>query len=321
MTAKSLILFSFHVYFYDEFSSFIYFEEISMIRKKIATMYGLEHAPEDVGGPTLQALRFHAHSVGMEAIGGEAGLRSAIDRLPALFKRLSTFMSVRFNNDAPTTNFHKPETFNKSRLPDYMAIREMTVYKAPGQQVHTLVVAEALRKAFNDVVKPLATEILPELDRFTARIVSDPSEIKSQRTFNFISKQQLFGLDEIIKILGKCFDPKDTKTEVPLQSLYARNADILEVVEKLEDINKETYKISGSEILKRVETIGLAMDILIDKITHKTPGYEFTPSVVKGLADACHDVATFVEFYSVYMFKLREQTVAVRDTLDAISKH
>lgn len=267
----------------------------------------------------LAILQNKSEMISMEADAGLDSLKSSIARLPELFKRLTTFLGSKINQKTMTESFYQGKLKGPSRrMPQYPELINVTVFKAPGSTVTALKLTETLFAAYKNVIEPFVNNTILNIDKYTAKLVNDPSELKSHRPIDLISKADKAQLEKSISDLTSCFDPKDTTAEATFKSQYERNQDFDTNIKLIEELNHLSFKVSGKELLKRVESVSLAVGHIVDKIEFNAPGYEFSPTTVKSLSELCFVTATFVEFYSVYMYKFREQTTAVKDTVEKI---
>ena len=267
----------------------------------------------------LEEIRVAAEAISTEAFAGLDSLKTAIEKVPALLSKVSGFITNKFSKDVIAKGIYKPEVIGRiSRSSNYLAYSKMRVYKSVGQKCTTPHLVNVLNESLTSTVSVFLKTELPRAESIIANFAANPTEMKSVRYQDIISKALDANYKASVKSLADCFDGKDTSSEEEFGKLYERNADFEHSVKELSRINDEVYKLNMEDVLRLTDRLNGSFHIIVKAIDNQEPGYDVSPNVVKTLADACYQIAALLEFYSVYLFKLRECTVAVKDTVDAL---
>lgn len=268
----------------------------------------------------LEEIKVSAESISTEAFNGIEKLKEAVNGLTNLFTKIRDFITSSFNKDELKTNLSNKTVIhaltNKS---NYIRLSNNMVYKAPGQKVKTIVLTKVYNNTFKDLIHPFITNTLPEIKNILANYATNHDELKNIRSDSVISKTTMAFYEKYKKEIGECFDPKDPSTTGTFESLYERNTDLEEVVKTLNGLNEEVYKTNIDEVIKMVDVINDSINMISDNIKDSNATVTVSPNVVKQLADSCYVLAAIVEFYSVYLYKLKELTVSVNDTVNALN--
>lgn len=274
-------------------------------------------APAEVN--ELEEIRVAAEAISLEAFGGVEALKNAISNVPALLSKVTGFISNKFSRDSNKMDFYKPTTIGRiSANSNYLAYSKVRVFKSVGQKSKTIELVNVLRDGFDSVVYPFVKTDLVTAERTIAHFAANPFEMKSVRHQDIISKTLDASYKQNVKNLSACFDAKDTSSEAEFGVLYDRMADYQTVVKELSKLNEDVYKININDVLGLADRLNGSFSAIVNAIENSQPGYEVSPNTVKVLSETCYQLAALLEYYSVYLFKLRECTVAVKDTTDIL---
>lgn len=274
---------------------------------------------DDECSERLEQMRNSADAIALEAFAGAESLKAAVEKLPALLTNVSDFIKNRFSKDSNVRGIHKPPSILKmSKSNNYLVYSKMRVFKSVGQKAKMMELVTVLEEAFYSVVLPSFKTELPAADVQLAKLATNPNELKSYRFDGFIPKRTMSSYEESVKKIGACFDGKDTSHEAMFGDIYDRNADFEAVIDMVSKLNEETYKLNINDVLGLTERLNGSFSSIVRGIESNEPGYEVSPVVVKHIADVCFQIASLLEFYTVYLFKLRECSTAVKDTVDCL---
>lgn len=267
----------------------------------------------------LEEIRVAAEAISTEAFAGLDSLKDAIEKVPALLSKVTGFITNKFNRENVAKSIYKPHVIGSlSRSANYLTYSKMRVYKSVGQKCTTAHLVSVLDQALASTISVFLKVELPHAESVIAKFAADPMEMKSVRYQDIISKTLDGNYKASVKSLADCFDGKDTSSEEEFGKLYERNADFEFAIKELSRINEEVYKMNMDDVLRLTDRLNGSFHIIVSAIDNREPGYDISPNAIKTLADACYQIAALLEFYSVYLFKLRECTVAVKDTVDAL---
>lgn len=267
----------------------------------------------------LEQIQIASEAISVEAFAGFDALKSAIEKVPSLLSKVTGFISNKFTKDAEVKNIYNQTTIGRiSRSANYLAYSKMRVYKSVGQKVKTLKLVNVLNVGYDTVVFPFVKTELVNAERIIANLAANPHEMKSIRFSDIISKTLDANYKQNVKDLSNCFDGKDTSSQEEFGKLYDRMVDFEEVAKTLTKLNEDVYKINIDDVMGLSERLIASFNVIVKSIETKEPGFEMSANVVKALAETCYQLAAMLEYYSVYLYKLRECTVAVKDTVDCL---
>lgn len=268
----------------------------------------------------IEKIKEENEAISLEAFNGIEGLKTALTKIPEFFSKVTGFITNKFTReDKETLRIYDKTLIKKfNNNVNYVAYSKMNVYKSVGQKVKTLELVNVLNETFNNVILPAVSVELLNAEKALAMYASDPYELKSVRQQNIVSKHLEDNYNKHLKLLTNCFDIKDRSSTELFGNLYDRMLDFDETVKLLNVVNKRTYDIKIDDVLNTSERINASVSSLINSIENKNSIVTVSPESIKTLTSTCYLIAALLEFYSVYLFKLRECSIAVEDTLKAI---
>ncbi len=121
-------------------------------------------------------------------------------------------------------------------------------------------------------------------------------------------------------ILGKCFGTTHVKDTAPFTKMFARNAEVAEVVKLTDQLNNEYCVRLPKEIEKKVLQL-IDLSERFANLVREDDSYHYTTKAVLGmLTERLRTAAEFAEFFAVYSHSIYTLNVAVSDTVKKIER-
>ena len=296
------------------------FEEINNDEQVIENNENEVVAPEPK--EEIEEIRDTSIAISTEAFAGVEGLKSAIEKVPELLGKVTGFISNKFtNNKELVEGFYKPDTIRRlGGDSNYLAFSKREVFKSVGQKVKTIELVDVLKTGFETVVLPFVKIELVSAERVIAGIAANPQELRGVRYGDLISKTLESSYKKTVKDLSDCFDGKDTSSKEEFGKLYDRMADFDLSCKTISALNEDVYKININDVIGLSDRLNASFTAIVRSLENPEVRDTVSPAVVKMLSEACYQFAAQLEFYSVYLYKLRECTTAIKDTVAALKE-
>ncbi|MBN22742.1 MAG: hypothetical protein CL678_15765 [Bdellovibrionaceae bacterium] len=259
--------------------------------------------------------------IALEAVGPSQTLRAAVDRLPGLIRNVSSFIKDRFGIISSNGEHLKPgKSIKILEAVNYSDARALKLYKSPGQKVTYMTLITTLSECHQELLSKTLPQVLVPFETWLSVQLTNPTELISIRNSASIRGYRQHNVDEFIKKLASCYDPKSKDSQGKLGELLDRNRDWKDVIVGTDYLNDLFSKKERGDIASKVMAIDSLLTTLANRIEENEEGYEMSGKTLSVLADICYSLAKEVEFYSVAAFNLSLHTTAVKDSIPLFEK-
>lgn len=276
------------------------------IETNIATSVKLDHTQD------LNVLQIGAEAISLEFMATPEGFKTAIQNISTQLSNISGFIRNKFSRDHLPQNIFKNDQIKRAGSEkNYLVYSKMRVYKSVGQVCKTVDLVRVMSSIFSSTILPFIKEDLPRIEVMLANLATNKDELRSVRHGDIISKTFYSTYESNLKALSVCFNAKDGGASAQFGDLFERYADYETSCNDINEISDSLYKLNIDKVIHYTDKMDSSVQIIIQNINN---GYEISPIVIKALADSTYQLAMLLEFYSIYLYKLREINVSLRDT-------
>lgn len=260
----------------------------------------------------IEELRVGAESISMELLATPEGLKRGIVQVSTSLRNISGFITSKFNKEAVAQNIFKGDTIKKiGKAENYLQYSKIRVYKSVGQSCKTIELVNVMDESFKTTIMPFIKLDLPRIEKLFANLATNIEEMKSVRNADIITPAFYAKYQANLAMIGNKFNAKDTSATDTFGNLFERFADYEASCSIVAEINDEIYKLNIDKVVGSVDRMDASVQTIIANLNS---GYDVSPVVIKSLSESTYQLATLLEFYSLFLYKLREITVSLKDT-------
>lgn len=242
--------------------------------------------------------------------------------IPLLSKVTSTLAGIKHNFDKWLNKYDyiKEIDINKRKLEkklktyNYTDLREITVYKPIGLNVPYIKLIETVA-GIQSLLLDIDKRLLHPYMIWTGEILNNPEKLERLNV-----NQVIEFLDTSVcnKTLDKLFDQNDVNSIGKYGKLFESNTQVLEVMNKTNDIIKLQNKLPPKDLMRMVDNASKRTEMFIRRCVSAKDSPLCSDSSKKVIADVLYDMGVEVTLYSRLSYNIISTQTALQDSFEKI---
>lgn len=270
----------------------------------------------------LTELEAQSNVLSLEAMHNELGLESALSQLPQFISKIRGFFADRLGNPLQFNFLGDRRTkFLKSvEKTTYLDFKNVTLYVPQGLTCQYLEHAKVLDDAVSTCLT-MEADVLDPLIKWLGERIGNPSSLASVTSALKIDGFSGKDFEKQEKNYHACFVAHGKKeSEVPYQKAIARQNDWAKVLAGLESMELRMSIDLHNRLIEKMKRLDDLLETLVRRMKESPNAYRLSPRATSDLAQTVFSAARRLEFYALTKFRLEEYSVAVKDSIEKLSK-